>query len=95
MRCCETQRKIAPESPPEDLALRAALETPRLRRAASSTPLARLERTIALGWPLIMFECITLDDKATLQYRNSTSMRGLKLFRFESARCEKCSSKIL
>ena len=40
-------------------------------------PLARLEGEIALDRLLARFERITLDDIATLQYRNSTLMRGL------------------
>ncbi len=41
-------------------------------------PLARLEGEIAFGRLLARFERITLDDTATLEYRNSTLMRGLK-----------------
>ena len=41
-------------------------------------PLAGLEGTIALARLLTTFERITLDDKATLQYRNSTLMRELQ-----------------
>ena len=40
-------------------------------------PLARLEAEIALGRLLARFDRITLDDRATLQYRPSTLMRGL------------------
>ena len=41
-------------------------------------PLARLEAEIALGCLLARFENISLDNTVTLQYRNSTLMRGLK-----------------
>ncbi len=41
-------------------------------------PLARLEAEIALGRLLARFDHISLDGAATLQYRNSTLMRGLK-----------------
>jgi cytochrome P450 len=40
-------------------------------------PLARLEGEIAIGRLLGRFKRITLDDKAVLQYRNSTLMHGL------------------
>jgi cytochrome P450 len=40
--------------------------------------LARLEGEIALAWLLARLKRITLDDTATLQYRNSTLMRGLQ-----------------
>ncbi|WP_232001387.1 cytochrome P450 [Mycobacterium sp. 1165178.9] len=40
-------------------------------------PLARLEGEIAIGRLLTRFERITLDSGASLQYRNSTLMRGL------------------
>jgi cytochrome P450 len=41
-------------------------------------PLARLEGEIALGRLLARFENMSLDNTVTLQYRNSTLMRGLK-----------------
>jgi cytochrome P450 len=41
-------------------------------------PLARLEAEIALSCLLARFENISLDNTVTLQYRNSTLMRGLK-----------------
>jgi cytochrome P450 len=41
-------------------------------------PLARLEGEIALAKLLARFDRLTLDDGATLEYRNSTLMHGLK-----------------